>query len=237
MRIDKFLSENGIASRKEAAQAARKGQIALNGIVIKDTGTHMNPETDTLVFCGNVIMHAPKVYVMLHKPTGYVSATEDGHLPTVLDLLPTELQKRGLFPCGRLDKDTTGLILLTNDGTLSHYLLSPSRHVAKRYAFTCAEPLTPHAEQAFMEGMTLGNGDELLSAELFATPDRMGGEILLREGKYHQIKRMLGALGNRIVTLHRVSFGPLTLPLDLPEGKWRHLTESEVLSLHEAVGK
>lgn len=237
MRIDKFLSENGIASRKDASKMARSGQIKINGVVVKDVAKHINPETDEVMVAGELITHAPMLYLMLNKPEGYVSATEDGKLPTVLELLPPEMQGRDLFPCGRLDKDTTGLMLITNDGQLAHLLLSPKRHVDKRYAFTCAEPLVAEAEDICMKGMTLGNGEVLLPAKLFPTPDRMGGEILLKEGKYHQIKRMLGAMGNRIVTLKRISFGPLAWDDSLQPGEWRHLREDEVLALQKAVIK
>ena len=235
MRIDKFLSENGIASRKDTARMARGGQITVNGTVEKDPSRHIDPEKDILTVAGAVIKHDPMVYVMLNKPTGYVSATEDGHLPTVLELLPPELRARDLFPCGRLDRDTTGLMLLTNDGQMAHLLLSPKRHVEKRYAFTCAEPLCPEAEALCEKGMTLGSGEVLLPATLFPTPDRMGGEILLKEGKYHQIKRMLGAMHNRIVTLKRIAFGPLSWDETLSEGEWRYLTKEEIFALEKAA--
>ncbi|MBO5788481.1 MAG: rRNA pseudouridine synthase [Clostridia bacterium] len=235
MRIDKFLSENGIASRKEAGRAARAGQIIVNGKVEKDTAKHISPETDEIYYMGQLITHTPFLYIMLNKPEGYVSATEDGHFPVVVELLDTALQSRHLFPCGRLDKDTTGLMLLTNDGQLSHLLLSPRRHVEKRYRFTCAEPLRADAEQIFSEGLTLKDGDVLLPSTLYPTPDRMGGEICLKEGKYHQIKRMLGAIGNRIVTLERISFGPLSADPALGRGQWRYLTDEEVSALRQAV--
>lgn len=235
MRIDKFLSENGIASRKDASRMARGGQITVNGEVVKDASRHIDPEKDVVVVAGETVTHTPLLYIMLNKPQGYVSATEDGHLPTVLELLPVALQGRDLFPCGRLDRDTTGLMLITNDGQLAHLLLSPKRHVEKRYRFTCAEPLLAEAEEICQKGMTLGSGEVLLPATLYPTPDRMGGEILLKEGKYHQIKRMLGAMNNRIVTLKRIAFGPLSWDENLPEGEWRYLREQEILALREAV--
>ena len=151
MRIDKFLSENAIASRKDAAKMARSGLILVNGQVAKDTSRHIDPERDVVTVAGQIVTHTPMVYVMLNKPQGYVSATEDGHFPTVLELLPAELQKKDIFPCGRLDKDTTGLMFITNDGQLAHLLLSPKRHVDKRYRFTCAEPLCQEAEELCRE--------------------------------------------------------------------------------------
>lgn len=235
MRIDKFLSENGIASRKDASRMARGGLITVNGQVVKDTAKHIDPEKDVVVVAGETVTHTPLLYIMLNKPEGYVSATEDGRLPTVLELLPATLKGRDLFPCGRLDKDTTGLMLITNDGQLAHLLLSPKRHVEKRYQFTCAEPLQADAEEICQKGMTLGSGEVLLPAILYSNPDRMGGEIVLKEGKYHQIKRMLGAMHNRIVTLKRISFGPLVYDESLPVGEWRYLTEAEILALREAV--
>ena len=155
MRIDKFISESGIASRKECAKAAKAGLLLVDGVLVKDTSKHIDPEAVSVSFMGRVIEYKRFVYVLLNKPEGYVSATEDGKFPVVTELLPEELQKRGLFPVGRLDKDTVGVMLLTDDGKLAHTVLSPKRHVSKVYYFECAEPLDADAEEIFKSGVTL----------------------------------------------------------------------------------
>ena len=146
MRLDKFLSCTGTASRSEAARAARSGAVLVNGAPVKKADVQIDPEKDTVSFCGKTVEYRKYTYVMLNKPVGYVSATEDGKDPTVLELLPDELRRLELFPCGRLDKNTTGLMLLTNDGKLSHKLLSPRCHVKKKYRFTCKFPISSEDE-------------------------------------------------------------------------------------------
>lgn len=235
MRIDRFLSESGIASRKEIAKAAKGGHVLVNGVCVRDSSVHIDPERDSVTYFGEVVKSEPFVYILLNKPQGYVSATEDRRFPPVTDLLSPKLQKRGLFPCGRLDKDTVGLMLLTDDGALAHLLLSPKRHVSKTYRFTCAQPLCNEAEAAFFEGMTLSNGDRLKQAALSCDAGRLSGTVTLTEGKYHQIKRMFGALGNRIVTLQRVTFGPLSLDDSLASGAYRALSDAEIAALRDAV--
>ena len=149
MRIDKYISELGIASRKEASGVARKGGVLVNGSPVKDLSAHIDPERDKVIYLGRELSYAKFVYVMLNKPEGYVSATEDAKLPVVTELLPEELQKRELFPVGRLDKDTVGMMILTNNGKLAHTVLSPKRHVSKEYFFRAAEPLPIGAEKKF----------------------------------------------------------------------------------------
>lgn len=233
MRLDKFMSEAGLLSRKETAKAVARGEIAVNGQPVKKADTKLNEETDTVVYRGERVAYHPFVYVMLHKPTGYISATEDGHAPVVTELLDDVLRKRGLFPCGRLDKDTTGLMLLTDDGVLSHLLLSPKRHVAKTYAFTLDTPLPDGAEARFLSGVALK--DELCKpAVLTLSPARDAGEIVLTEGKYHQIKRMMASEGSTVVTLKRTSFAGIPLDEGLAPGAWRHLSEQELALLKAA---
>ena len=171
----------------------------------------------------------------LNKPTGYVSATEDGRLPVVTELLPEELQKRGLFPVGRLDRDTVGLMLLTNDGALAHTVLSPRHHVEKEYFFTAAEPMRAGVEDEFRDGVTLADGYECKSAVIRLSPDRMSGVITLTEGKYHQIKRMVGASDNRVTSLERISFAGIPLDRSLERGQWRYLTDGEIEMLRQAI--
>jgi 16S rRNA pseudouridine516 synthase len=228
MRIDKYISELGIASRKEASGVARKGGVIVNGSPVKDLSSHIDPERDKVIYLGRELSYAKFVYVMLNKPEGYVSATEDAKLPVVTELLPEELQKRELFPVGRLDKDTVGLMILTNNGKLAHTVLSPKRHVSKEYFFRAAEPLPAGAEKKFSEGVTLGDGYECKPAILKLDEGRESGIITLTEGKYHQIKRMFGAVGNKITALKRLSFGDILLDETLEEGAWRYLTDEEI---------
>ena len=168
---------------------------------------------------------------MLNKPEGYVSATDDPHLPFVTELLPDELRKRELFPVGRLDKDTVGLMILTNNGQLAHSLLSPKRHVEKDYYFTAKVPMREGVEEYFRDGVTLADGYECKSARIVLDNDRMGGIITLTEGKYHQIKRMVAASDNRVMSLERTSFGGITLDRSLERGQWRYLTTEEIALL------
>lgn len=233
VRIDKFISESGIATRREAAKAAKAGLITVDGVPVKDTSTHIDPERARVVFQGREIVYRKYTYVMLNKPEGYVSATEDSRLPCVTELLSDELQKIELFPVGRLDRDTVGLMILTNNGQLAHTLLSPKHHVEKKYYFTAAEPVADGAEEDFRGGVTLADGYECKSARLELDEGRMSGIITLTEGKYHQIKRMIASTGNRVVTLERISFADIPLDRSLDRGKWRYLTDEEIKILEQ----
>lgn len=235
MRLDRFLSELGLLSRKEAAAAARAGRLAVNGETVRRTDRHIDEKGDTVTLDGTPIGYRRFEYIWLNKPAGYVSATEDGNLPCVTALLSAQLQKRGLFPCGRLDRDTTGWLLLTNDGQLSHRLLSPRRHVEKVYRFTCDTPLPDGAEERFRAGIEIDGGELCKPAVLHTTPDRKGGEITLTEGKYHQIKRMVEALGSRVTALQRVSFAGIPLDPALAAGEWREATAEEIERLRAAA--
>ncbi len=235
MRLDKFLVSTGKISRSDAGRAARGGNVTVNGVVEKKADRHIDPDVDTITLFGETIIYRQYTYIMLNKPAGYVSATEDGREPTVLTLLPEELQRIGLFPCGRLDKYTLGLMLLTNDGDLSHRLLSPRHHVEKRYAYTCRLPLLPEDIEQLEKGVELEDGYFTKPARMIAEPESTSGIIVLTEGKYHQIKRMFEAVGNKIETLERVTFGPLSLDPNLERGEWRYLTEDEVSLLRSGV--
>ncbi len=236
MRIDKLISECGIASRKETAKAARAGMITMDGVCVRDPSAHVDPQRQSVIFCGRKIEYRRFTYVMLNKPEGYVSATEDSHLPVVTELLSPELQKMELFPVGRLDRDTVGLMILTNDGVLAHTVLAPKRHVEKQYAFKCAVPLAEGAEELFRSGVTLKDGYECKSAELLPDADRTGGIITLTEGKYHQIKRMIASTDNRVTFLERISFAGIELDRGLARGEWRPLTPEEEARLKSAAG-
>ena len=228
MRIDKLLSELGIASRKEAAKVAKSGGIIIDGIAVRDASKHIDPEKSKVIYLGREIVYQKYTYVMLNKPTGYVSATDDKSLPYVTELLPEELRRRELFPVGRLDRDTVGLMILTNNGVLAHSLLSPKHHVTKEYYFTAAEPVREGAEEHFKDGVTLADGYECKPAELYLSEDRREGRIVLTEGKYHQIKRMIAAQDNRVTSLERISFGGILLDRTLARGEWRYLTKEEI---------
>ena len=235
MRLDKFISDTSASSRREATSLIKKGAVTVNGVPICNPSAHIDPNADEIIFKGKRVSYSKYTYVMLNKPEGYVSATEDASLPVVTDLLPPELQRLGMFPVGRLDRDTIGLMVLTNNGTLAHALLSPKRHVQKKYFSRFAEPLSAGAEEMFRDGVTLADGYECKSAEIVADSDRLSGIITLTEGKYHQIKRMLGALHNRVVYLERITFGPLSLDPALSRGQWRMLTDEEVKALCDSV--
>ena len=234
MRLDKLLSECGVASRSEAAKACRAGSVTVNGAVARKSDLHVNPDVDAVVYCGRTVNYRKFVYLMLNKPDGYVSATEDGKDPVVTELLPAEYRKMGLFPCGRLDKHTLGLMLLTNDGQLAHDLLSPRHHVAKRYRFTVKFPLTEAEVARLEEGTTLDDGYETKPSKIELNKDAHSGIITLIEGKYHQIKRMMESVHNQITSLERISFGPLTLDDGMERGEWRYLTESEEDALQKS---
>lgn len=235
MRLDKFLVSTGKISRSDAGRAARGGKVTVNGIVEKKADRHIDPDVDVITLHGERIVYRRYTYIMLNKPAGFVSATEDGRDPTVLTLLPEEHQRIGLFPCGRLDKYTLGLMLLTNDGELSHRLLSPRHHVEKRYAYTCKLPLLPEEIEQLERGIELEDGYITKPARLMTEPGSRGGIIVLTEGKYHQIKRMFEAVGNKIETLERVTFGPLSLDPSLDRGEWRYLTDEEVSLLQSGT--
>ncbi len=217
----------GVSTRRETAALAKKGLITVNGAPFTDASKHIDEKSDSVVFCGREISYSKYTYIMLNKPEGYVSATEDSRLPVVTELLTEELYRMELFPVGRLDRDTVGLMILTNNGPLAHRLLSPKRHVEKEYYFKCAEPLCEGAEEKFKNSIVLADGYECKSAILIADGDRMGGRIILTEGKYHQIKRMIASLSNKVTFLERIRFSDIELDRALSRGEWRNLTERE----------
>ena len=235
MRLDKFLGITGCCSRSDAKKAIRAGNVLCNGIAARSPDIHIDPESDEISFCGKIVTYRKYTYIMLNKPDGYVSATEDGRDKTVLDLLPNDMKKDKLFPCGRLDKNTLGLMLITDNGDLAHRLLAPKSHVTKKYRFSSKFPVNEADAKRFEAGVTLEDGYVTLPAGIELDADGMGGIITLTEGKYHQIKRMLEALNNKITYLERISFGHLTLDGTLARGEWRYLTESEIAEL-EAHG-
>ena len=235
MRLDKFFTTVGLLSRRETAVAVRRGNVTVNGTVPKSADVKVDPGRDRVTYLGEEVVYREFVYLWLNKPAGYVSATEDGRLPVVTELAPPEYARLSLFPCGRLDLDTVGLLLLTNDGALSHALLSPRRAVEKVYAFRVSAPLPREAEERLLAGMTLGE-EVCRPARLSADPDRLGGEVTLTEGKYHEVKRMMAALGSPVVTLERISFAGIPLDPTLPRGECRPVKEEELAALRAAAG-
>ena len=233
MRIDKFLSNMGIATRTESSKAARQGGILVNGAAVKKADIHIDPEKDVVTYLGRRIEYRKYTYILMNKPDGVVSATEDGRDKTVIDLLPEELQKLNLFPCGRLDKHTLGLVMLTDDGDLAHRLLSPKHHVKKKYYFESKFPLNDDEISYLQKGATLEDGYVTKPSEIELFEDKKSGYITLVEGKYHQIKRMLESVNNKITYLERITFGPLVLDEKLARGEWRFLTENEIKGLEE----
>ena len=233
MRIDKFLSNMGVATRTESSRAARAGLILVNGKPVKKADVHIDPEKDMITYCGRKIEYRKYTYILMNKPDGVVSATEDGRDKTVIDLLPEELQKLNLFPCGRLDKHTLGLVMLTDDGDLAHRLLSPKHHVKKKYRFESKFPLTDEEIEYLEKGATLEDGYVTKPSRIELFEDKRSGYITLTEGKYHQIKRMLESVNNKITYLERITFGPLALDEKLARGEWRFLTQNEIDELEK----
>lgn len=233
-RLDKLLASTGRWSRQEAKALARRGAILVDGVPAASACEKADPETARICVNGEPLKWRRFTWLMLNKPAGTLSATEDGRGPTVLDLLPPELRRLGLFPVGRLDKDTEGLLLLTNEGGLAHDLLSPRRHVDKVYYARVRGLLTEDDRAAFAAGMVLGDGLACRAAGLeilSASEEESEALVTLREGKFHQVKRMLAARGAPVAYLERVRMGNLTLDRALRRGEFRFLTDEELESL------
>lgn len=230
-RLDKLLAGTGKWSRREVKALVRQGLVRVDGRLAASAEDKLDPAAAIITVAGETISLCRFTYVMLHKPAGVLTATEDRKQPTVLDLLPPELRRIGLAPVGRLDKDTEGLLLLTNDGELAHRLLSPKYHVDKRYLARVDGELSAADAEAFARGMTLGDGLECLPAGLEVLSDRVC-IVTLREGKFHQVKRMLAARGAPVLYLKRLSMGPLTLDDSLAAGAYRLLRAEEISALY-----
>ena len=235
MRLDKFLSVTGTLSRSDAKKAIRAGRVSVDGIAAKSGELQLDPEKVCVRFDGREIIYRRFTYIMLNKPEGYVSATDDPRDKTVLELLPDELRRLNLFPCGRLDKYTLGLMLITDDGELSHRLLAPKSHVSKDYRFRSEKPVSEEDRLSLETGVHIEGGYLTKPAKVALDEDAKSGIITICEGKYHQIKQMLEAVSNKIIYLERVSFGPLKLDTTLARGEWRFLTDEEIESLRNAA--
>ena len=238
MRLDKYLCETGFGTRSQVKDLLKKGQVMVNGEVVKKPELKINETTDQILCQGKKVSYQKNIYLMLHKPAGVVSATEDNREKTVLDLVRPEDRKNGLFPVGRLDKDTEGLLLLTDDGELAHWLLSPKKHVDKTYYAKIDGQVTEEHVKQFREGLDIGDEKKTLPAVLTILLSGPVSEIevTIHEGRFHQIKRMFEAVGCKVTYLKRLSMGSLVLDETLPPEEYRPLTEAELEDLTKQRG-
>lgn len=228
-RIDKIIASQGLYSRSDVKYMVNRKRITIDGKIITSASQKADVDKNEILLDGKPFVVKKQIYLMLNKPKGYVSATEDKKQQTVLELVPAELKGRDLFPAGRLDKDTTGLMIITDDGMLAHNILSPKKHVQKIYRVELDIPVTEEMQKGFAEGVELNDG-VCKDAKLVILGEKTA-EVTLREGRYHQIKRMFGCYGAKVVELHRLAMGELYLPVDLPEGECRELTEEDLQKL------
>lgn len=235
MRVDKLLSNVGVASRAELKKYCKQGLISVNGKVINNPGVQVDSESDDIRFNGEKIVYREFVYIMLNKPDGYISATYDKYDPIVLDLIDQSYLVFEPFPVGRLDKDTEGLLVITNDGQLAHRVLSPKKHVPKTYYAKIQGKVTEEDILAFEKGVILDDGYETMPSQLkiLKSDDMSEIELTIHEGKFHQVKRMFESVGKKVVYLKRLSMGKLKLDESLKLGEYRELTEEEVKLIEE----
>lgn len=231
-RLDKLLADSGVCSRSEAKALIRAGRVTVNGIVPKLAEEKYASESAVICVDGALISCSDKRYLMMYKPGGILSATEDAKQQTVIDLLSPQLKRQGLFPVGRLDKDTTGLLLLTNDGDFAHRVISPKKHVPKVYRAAVDGMLDDGDVSAFAEGLTLSDGTKCLPAALELLRPCLG-RVTVFEGKYHQVKRMFASRGKHVTALHRESVGGLVLDPELSPGEYRELLPAEIAAVFD----
>ena len=233
MRLDKLLANMGYGSRKEVKQLLKEKAVTVDGVAVKDAAMKVDPETQDVSVYGERVVYTEFIYLMMNKPPGIISATEDRYDETVIDLLDPLAQHFKPFPVGRLDKDTEGLLLITNDGSLSHNLLSPKKHVPKTYYATIDGVVTEADIEAFRKGVELEDGYVTKPGELviLKSGDVSEIELTIQEGKFHQVKRMFEAVGKKVTYLKRLSMGPLVLDETLELGDYRELTEEELAAL------
>lgn len=238
-RLDKVLSNFGYGTRKEIRQMVKDGAVRVGGVVVRDSGMHVDPAAESIEINGERLDYREFIYLMMNKPAGVISATFDNKLKTVLDILPEEYKCFDLFPAGRLDIDTEGLLLLTNDGQLAHEMLSPKKHVPKRYYALVDGSVNEGDVRNFKDGIVLDDGYKTMPAELeiLKTGLRSEIELVLHEGKFHQVKRMFEASGKKVVYLKRIAMGGLSLDESLAPGECRELVPEEVELLTEGMGK
>lgn len=229
-RLDKFLVSQNMGSRKDVGILVRKGAVLVNGAAALKADQKINPEKDVVTVSGKDIVYRKHLYIMMNKPEGVLSATEDKRQKTVLDLLPEELRRRNLFPAGRLDKNTTGLLIITDDGDFAHQMLAPKKHVYKQYLAQLEGPVTEEMIREFERGISFG-GIQFSPARLWTQENRTQAYVEIHEGKFHQIKRMFEAVGNPVRSLKRLKIGGLHLDDTLQEGESRLLDSSEIIQI------
>lgn len=229
-RLDKMIASQGQYSRREVQELIKKGDVKVNGIMIRDRGAKVDDEKDSILINGEPLDFRKFVYIMLNKPKGVVSATSDREAKTVIDLIPEEYKRRNLFPAGRLDMTTTGFVLITDDGDFAHRILSPKNHIEKTYEARLAESITVKQLSSVADGIELKDGTKCLPAKLKVLEDGVNPlvEIKICEGKYHQIKRMFAAAGNGVTELKRTRMGGLELDPRLDEGEFKLLSADEI---------
>lgn len=227
IRIDKFIADSSSLSRKEATKSIKSGKIKINGETITDSSYKLNTQADLVIFCGVPIVYKENYYIMMNKPRGYLSATEDKYDKTVMELLSKELPRDKLFPAGRLDKDTEGFLFITNDGQLAHRITGPKNHIPKKYYVTLDKPVPETLIDIFRNGVTLENDEKCKSAELEII-GKKDCYLTLTEGKFHQVKRMFAVYGLTVVYLKRVMIGGLYLDESLKLGEYKELKADEV---------
>ena len=235
MRLDKLLANKAYGSRKEVHQLIKDRRVTINGSITTKKDTHIDIDVDIVAVDGKIVSTTQLYYVKFHKPKGYVTAVEDSSHPVVMDLLPPEFIKMGVVPVGRLDKDTEGLLVLTNDGQLSHRVLSPKKHVPKTYYAKIDGVVTEKDIDAFEKGVTLDDGYETMPSQLkiLKSGEESEIELTIHEGKFHQVKRMFESVGKKVVYLKRLSMGKLKLDESLALGEYRELTEEEIKLIEE----
>lgn len=228
-RLDKIIASQGQHSRSDVKKLIKQGRVTLDGKAVKSSDIKADPQKAVIAIDGRVLSYKKHIYIMLNKPKGVISATEDPTQPTVIDLVPKEMRREGLFPAGRLDGDTTGFVLITDDGDFAHRILSPKNHIMKTYVATLQRELTAEDIAAFRDGIELRDGTLCLEAEVMPLDSTVPMvQVKICEGKYHQVKRMFAALGNKVLELRRVKMGELCLDESLEEGHCREITEWEL---------
>ena len=233
-RIDKIIASQGQYSRSDVKKLVKQGRVTLDGAAVKSSDIKADPEKAVIAIDGRVLGYKKHLYIMLNKPKGVISATEDPTQPTVIDLVPKELRREGLFPAGRLDGDTTGFVLITDDGDFAHRILSPKNHIMKTYIATLQRELTEADIEAFRNGIELKDGTLCLEAQVSAVAGTVPmAQVKICEGKYHQVKRMFAALGNKVLELRRIKMGELSLDEKLSEGQCRELTGEELMLIEK----
>lgn len=234
-RLDKLIASQGKLSRSDVKKMVKSGRVTVDGAVVKSADIKVDADKSVISVDGKALNYKKNIYIMLNKPQGVISASNDKTQKTVVDLVPPELYRDGLFPAGRLDGDTVGFVLITDDGDFAHRILSPKNHIMKTYHATLRSPLTEDDISAFKNGIELSDGTLCLEAEvrMLEKTDEPIAEVKICEGKYHQVKRMFAALGNKVLYLKRVRMGGLDLDESLEEGQCREITAEEMLLLSE----